>query len=578
MTINKLPKRVELHSTSSHGSPAMFTMIDYAIRLMNFKGSSVEVEIVLHPIIKFYTPRTIFIGLWRQAKARLKKLRNLQLRRVSESQKVSGSAESLDAGQSIFRLVYSSGAPVRISTPKGDIVIRRNVRRRLESFRSFFVAYFRSGLLWRKCYEHGLFQPLRYLQLEYAGIRVGDLAASTALREDGNAGGALRRCQYLRRALLNAVAINDYIQNINLDIHDWVYVSVPEPTYLHAIYERQLHLRGAKILDGRGMHVQHPVNSFGELQFNRFVMQVECASSLSGEERDRAIKYLQERIELPRKHLSYMNIGINSRDMGLWDSDGRPLEMAVDGLCAVIFLHSFDDASYYFGTDGFEDIFDWTVFTVDNLIKSADVETVLIKEHPNVNYAAYPGDKVAKKRLSQRYYRHPKVHWLRRDVGPVALAQYKNLVGITHHGSVAEELAFLGIPVVASTHAPWGHSFDFVKTWTTPKEYLFILKSLKTHALFSVANLTKEPPESLLRFVLIYRIEYLHDFEIPTWRKFMHFCYGSLPDDTPQNHEEATRRLEDFSLDSTNLRDFIAFLACYNEHSIAEAGSDCSVD
>jgi hypothetical protein len=45
------------------------------------------------------------------------------------------------------------------------------------------------------------------------------------------------------------------------------------------------------------------------------------------------------------------------------------------------------------------------------------------------------------------------------------------VVGITHHGSVAEELVFKKIPVIASTNSYWGEEYKFGYWWKNVKDY-----------------------------------------------------------------------------------------------------------
>jgi hypothetical protein len=75
--------------------------------------------------------------------------------------------------------------------------------------------------------------------------------------------------------------------------------------------------------------------------------------------------------------------------------------------------------------------------------------------------------------------------------------------GITHHGSVAEELVFLGIPVLASTRAPWTDSYQFVRTWRSVHEYGDMLDGL---AYDCCEPVTAAEKLELLRFTCEYRL------------------------------------------------------------------------
>jgi hypothetical protein len=173
-------------------------------------------------------------------------------------------------------------------------------------------------------------------------------------------------------------------------------------------------------------------------------------------------------------------------------------------LCAVVFLHSFDDGQYFFGVDGFADTHEWTTFSIDQLLANSSVGTVCIKEHPAAVAGYYSGDKHGTAALRVRYEHEPRVVWLKADTSVKALSHLSLAIGITHHGSVAEELAVVGIPVIASTYAPWTDQYAFVRTWRTIDEYRRLLASL-TPAMHR--PVTAEEAAELYRFVFEYRID-----------------------------------------------------------------------
>jgi|APSaa5957512535_1039671.scaffolds.fasta_scaffold41615_1 hypothetical protein len=558
--------RAIMHSTNIHESYYLLHLIDSALWLLDHELGLQEVEIVLHPIGVFHTPITIFQGLKRRLftlpftifsaiKRHLGRVKEVISYRVN-SQAGEKGYTGVETG-SIFAQVNQGRYPVILTTEIGTIIIHRSGRRLIKSLMEGVQTYLTARRLWRTCHENDVLQPKRLLQLNYGGIVIGDLVASMALRQYPQSGGSMQACPGLWPTLLNAVAIRDYITtNIPSDCQN-SYVIIPEPTYLHALYSRLLHKQGACVLARYHYAKEFVLISPQQDLYNPKVVQTKKFTPPSDEDILRAKTYLQERIEQPNKHLWYMLDGVNCIDEQLWDTEDNLIEDVEGGLSAVVFLHCFDDAQYFYGVDGFDDLYHWTIFTIDKLIDNPNVTKVFIKPHPSINFINYKGDKVALERLCDRYAENRKIIWLRKDCSLKAIAKLGRVVGVTHHGSVAEELTYLGIPVVASAVASWGTAFAFVNIWRNPEEYKTLLNHLSGE---NWAKPSTAMIDDLLGYIVEYRLNAISIYARSPWMKYGHWADGEVPKVTTFSYYR--RRLDQLSSGDAITSGLLEWLIC----------------
>jgi hypothetical protein len=111
----------------------------------------------------------------------------------------------------------------------------------------------------------------------------------------------------------------------------------------------------------------------------------------------------------------------------------------------VLFLHDFFDSPHCYQWMIFSDFWEWVTFTLD-LARQAGIK-VFAKPHPNqVSNSAS-----VVRQLTSRY---PEVIWLSAGVSNVHLAEAGIACAVTVYGTVAHEMAFLGIPSIAAGHNP----------------------------------------------------------------------------------------------------------------------------
>jgi len=152
-----------------------------------------------------------------------------------------------------------------------------------------------------------------------------------------------------------------------------------------------------------------------------------------------------------------------------------PLPDGLNG-AVVIFLHDFYDSPHIYPDMIFDDFWRWICFTIDVLQRSGI--NFFLKPHPN--QVALSED--ALQLLRQKY---PSLQWLSTSDSNVQLAQVGIACGVTVYGTVAHELAYLGVPSIGCARHPH-HTFDFCRTAKTRDEYEGMLQT------YAVSPLPKE--------------------------------------------------------------------------------------
>lgn len=506
-------------NTIAGGPGYWLQLIDAALWLLATNKDSRCVEIIMHYKRGVALPLVGRLGV-------LVSPRRLMAAIAKRSELGGNAPVALDLGApaavpgSIYDRVMNSADGITLNMALGEVRLRKAVTPLLADRASLLRAFAATAQLWLRSLEWGRFSPMKFLRASYQGVVVGDLVASNALKYFPKAGGSLREVPRLGllSQLFEAVCLLRYMQGVLIGSRQHACVMISEPTYLDGLYQRAGRAMGLSILEWQDYGIPYDLIPLDRPMPNPRVVRP-IGRPLSESEVARAEQYLRERVEDSSKHLYYMTVGANAED-GLYDPDGKAIETEAGKLYAVLFLHSFDDGQYWFGVDGFEDIFHWTRFTIDRLIENEAIAKVFIKTHPNVHYSEYPGDKVALDKIVDKYGSEPKVGWVKSNCRVSAFGKQKGrFFGITHHGSVAEELAHMGVPVAGSSFSPWGKNYHFVTTWETPDEYLELLRKIPSR----VGSLSEVQRESLHEFVTSYRLESVDGHNRYAWLKFARF-------------------------------------------------------
>ena len=131
----------------------------------------------------------------------------------------------------------------------------------------------------------------------------------------------------------------------------------------------------------------------------------------------------------------------------------------------IIFLHDFYDSPHCYREMVFPDFWEWVCFTIDTLNKS-NIQ-FLLKPHPNqIGLSDVVIDD-----LKRRY---PGLPITSSGVTNKQLVEAGMACAVTVYGTIAHEMAFLGIPTIASAHHPH-NSFSFCRTAKSKDEYAEML-------------------------------------------------------------------------------------------------------
>lgn len=131
----------------------------------------------------------------------------------------------------------------------------------------------------------------------------------------------------------------------------------------------------------------------------------------------------------------------------------------------VIFLHDFYDSPHVYADVVFDDFWSWICHTIE-ILNGAGIPFFL-KPHPN--QIGLSGDVLD--RLKAIY---PQLNWLPASASNRQLVEAGILCGVTVYGTVAHELAFMGIPSICCARHPH-YSFDFCRTAKSRDEYTRLL-------------------------------------------------------------------------------------------------------
>jgi hypothetical protein len=317
--------------------------------------------------------------------------------------------------------------------------------------------WFRAGARWQQ-----LRQQKEGFSLQVGGIEVADLVVDSYLRfrpsPEFNASDPFVR-RLVWQALRDVRQANAYFRRVRPKLYLTSYT-----TYLeHGIPTR------AAVHNGTEVWAFGSLNCFGKKLTQADTSAPPDFSGYRGV--FESLDNKEARIEAARQQLGKrLAGGIDAATSYMRQSAyGRAdVELPVDvGGAVVIFLHDFYDSPHVYPDLIFDDFWQWVCFTIENLQQSG--VNFFLKQHPN--QIALSDEALG--RLRAKY---PGLQWLPVGVSNVQLARAGIACGITAYGTVAHELAYLGVPSICSARHPH-HSFDFCRTARTRDEYAGMLKT-----------------------------------------------------------------------------------------------------
>ena len=148
-------------------------------------------------------------------------------------------------------------------------------------------------------------------------------------------------------------------------------------------------------------------------------------------------------------------------------------------LTHVIYCHSFVDGQLWFGNDGFANLKEWLIFTIEKL--SCSQNKVLIKAHPNFYNASI--DHISKwdreifNRIKKKYESED-IIFLNEPIrnGDLLKNTSKKTLLISHHGTALLEGLFSGFKCISSSSTFWDVNLKLTNSWSSQDEYSRLLE------------------------------------------------------------------------------------------------------
>ncbi len=341
----------------------------------------------------------------------------------------------------------------------------------------YIYAYFLSSFFFVQLLFKG--KPVEILNLHYKGFNIGLFSAAHYVRN-------LFSLPTLRINLRIHYSIFTTIFNLlcfdrgfcistKSDLYNHSYVICPDYMYPSGVLLK-LALQYNFII------LAHCRDNVGySLELNENILQHELDISKSHDsysrkllnpsfDQDSVIKYLEKRTS-SLETLPYMSF-LRTSSSSVTHDFGISTELTnSDNVIAFVFLSAFTDAQYK-SFDGYHSMLQWTLSTIKCLITNPYVQQIVIKFHPNTNFAFADSCESAVEKFFRNYpFRSHKILFVDDNFLPSMLTSYPQSVCITHHGSVAEESCFLKIPTIVSKHSAWAVSPPFCYLWSQPEVY-----------------------------------------------------------------------------------------------------------
>lgn len=175
------------------------------------------------------------------------------------------------------------------------------------------------------------------------------------------------------------------------------------------------------------------------------------------------------RLQLEKRLSGGIDAATSYMRRSAYGASGEPVPPGLHG-AVVIFLHDFYDSPHVYPDLVFDDFWQWICFTIETL--QAQGVGFFLKPHPNQI-------ELSDEALGLLRREYPGLRWVSSAVTNVQLAQAGIACGVTVYGTVAHELAYLGVPSIACARHPH-HAFDFCRTARTRAAYAEMLKTYTT--------------------------------------------------------------------------------------------------
>lgn len=348
----------------------------------------------------------------------------------------------------------------------------------LLSSKLIFESFFSAVKLYKDCFEKNTFLPQKFLLMKHNNLHIGDLVASYTVRIYPKTGGQFKSHIGLFINLVNGIYINNLANLTKINVNEENYICPSEPFYTHHIWLRNFKKKNIQVLE-----THNPTKKFKIYNSSNHINQwIAEKPSTKIFDYDAASEYLKKRVHSPSEIIdsfSNKNFTNNNFEKEVYDDDGLKVNLENDALNIVLFLHDFSDALYADGLDGFNDLYDWTTYSLNKLIENNNIGKIFIKSHPSADFIASRANKIALFKIREFYKKNKKIIFLDKNASLVAICKNNKIFGITHHGNIALELTYLNQPAIGWINGPWGPHYQFLKTWREKDDYGNLLSGLK---------------------------------------------------------------------------------------------------
>jgi hypothetical protein len=195
---------------------------------------------------------------------------------------------------------------------------------------------------------------------------------------------------------------------------------------------------------------------------------------------DREAKIASADIALSRRMMGEIDVATSYMKASAYSETTKDVPDVNDAV--VIFLHDFYDSPHVYHDMVFSDFWEWICFTLDTLMETG--VRFFVKPHPNqiaLSSAIIP----------ELQLRYPALTIIPQAVTNRQLARAGMRWAVTVYGTVAHEMAYLGIPTIACARHPHV-SFGFCVTARSRAEYREALRGVIVRPAFDRAKAKDE--------------------------------------------------------------------------------------
>jgi hypothetical protein len=333
--------------------------------------------------------------------------------------------------------------------------------------KSFFLSI-------KEIWQNKLFSAEKVLSFYFEDLPVGVKSASSYLRSRLRGKGFFKLNISFFVFFWESFYFILVAKKIKIDRNKSNYSIMPEPCYSISLISRYLESNHMLRID-----IENPL-LFSSVEIPMTEIPWRPSSNFSSFDKsfsqtDQLDRYMSARIDTTNSPLWYMGPKneFSKRLSSLKLDYCMKLENNANNY--VIFLHSIRDANFLFGYDGFNGISDWADKTIQTLSNNTD-NRIYIKFHPNVNYNEDSIEFNFLKFLVNKFSDCGFVRFVDPTISLVELAKTGKFVGISHHGSVLEELVYMGVPVICFYKALYFDIFEIGFRWKNRPEFEYMVK------------------------------------------------------------------------------------------------------